>query len=86
MKTELKTIKDLPHSKIEFTKYHEEIMIPERELKAEAIKRAKFFDEKMLKADKGEIEEMGFIYWKGRFDEVMEMNNLTEEDLKEDNN
>jgi hypothetical protein len=56
--------------------------IPEEKLKAEAIKCAKYFDKKMEETGNGEIDQMGFLYWKGRFDEVMERNNLTEEDLK----
>jgi len=83
----LKTLKDIK-SKITCTnatgKLSKEYMceVYEKEIKAEAVKCAKYFDKKMEESEAGEEQEMGFIYWKGRFDEVMERNNLTEEDLK----
>jgi len=73
---ELKTLKD-------FDERNSPLFTKEN-LKQEAIKCAKYFDKKMEEADKGEIDQMGFLYWKGRFDEVMERNNLTEEELKND--
>jgi len=79
--TELKTIKNLRWDGIYIR--DDEVVIKYYDLKQLAIKCAKHFDKKMDEADKGEIDQMGFLYWKGRFDEVMERNNLTEEDLKE---
>lgn len=52
------------------------IMVYKDELKAEAVKRANHYKKK----------SEGFesvLYWKGRFDEVMEANDLTVKDLEE---
>lgn len=92
---ELKTLKDLiiwhivePVDKelinvnnIVVTDWNQKIIQPE-DLKAEAVKRAKYFLEMMELSEKEGTMNGDFNYFKGRFDEVMEMNNLTEEDLK----
>lgn len=44
---------------------------------AGAVKRAKYFKEMMNTSSKED-----FYYFKGRFDEVVDANNLTDEDLK----
>ena len=44
------------------------------ELKAEAVKRAKYF--------KKQFDETKDNYWEGRFVEAIDMNDITEEDLK----
>jgi hypothetical protein len=46
------------------------------ELKANAVKCAKFFKRKMEGFE-------SVLYWKGRFDEIMERFDLTEEDIEE---
>ena len=51
------------------------------DLKVNAIKCAKYFREQYKHFDKVGLPET-YRYWRGRFDEVMERNNLTEEDLK----
>jgi len=55
----------------------------EERLKAEAVKCAKYFWNQYQLAEerKDEFDELSSAYWKGRFDEVMERNNLTKEDL-----
>jgi len=93
MEKELKTLKDLNkkvhknwHPKNKLGAYNDEkctedncsITDFEKELKAEAIKRAKYFNKSWFFCNK-EIEAQ---YWRGRYEEVMEANNLTEEDLK----
>ncbi len=78
MKTELKTLKNIDKDCYTYAE-HQEII---EDIRAEAIKRAKELDKKMDECKKGELEEIKFLYYKGRFDEVMEFNNLTDEDLK----
>lgn len=83
MKTELKNLKDLNEefrkdnipqrlSGDEFNDYWQE------QLKAEAVKRAKYY-KKMRDKNKGSID---WIYFNGRLQECMEFNDLTEENLK----
>lgn len=63
---ELKTLRDLHTGKIK--PYVDE-------LRAEAVKRAKHFKKKM-EYFWAEGDDNNYFYYKGRFDEVMEMNNL----------
>jgi len=74
--TGLKTLKDLPDA--EETYYSS--AVNRNKLKANAIKRAKKFKEKR---DSFPNFNPRNIYYEGRYDEVMEANDLTEEDLEE---
>lgn len=69
----LKTLKDI--EKIKGFKYSDYII---DELKAEAVKKAKYYIEKMDTSKRND-----YWYFKGKYDEVMEMNNLTEQDIQE---
>ena len=66
--TELKTLKDLKH-------WHGEVKA--KELKEEAVKCAKYYYEMMQTSDFSD-----YFYFKGRYDEIIERNDLTEDDLK----
>ena len=72
---ELKTLKDMERSEKDYE------FVFSNELKVNAIKCAKYFREQYKHFDKVGLPET-YRYWRGRFDEVMERNNLTEEDLK----
>lgn len=52
------------------------------ELRAEAVKRAEYF-RKMRDINRKEENFMASSYWKGRLDEALEANNLSEEDLQD---
>lgn len=57
-------------------------LIREDDLKAEAVKRAKHWNEKVIHYRKVGLPERE-LYFQGRLDEVMEANDLTEKDLEE---
>jgi len=93
-KTELKTLKDILSSVVktihfkpiktekEFTNWLNGFRKNKREeLKANAIECAKYFRNQYEHFDKVGLPET-FNYYRGRFDEVMERNNLTEENLE----
>ena len=72
--TELKTLKDLGGMEVEPLG-----AVYISELKAEAIKRAKYIIEEQKK------DKLYTAWWfvhQGRLEEIREFNNLTEEDLK----
>lgn len=77
MSEELKTLKDMGRIVIKNNLYD---AVDGYEIKREAVKRAKHFRHKK------DIEKdaLKFCYWEGRYIEVMEMHNLTEEDLKQE--
>ena len=87
METELKTLKDLTPvktGKYELLKLNcGKDFVPIDELKVEAVKRAKCFW-KMSYECSEKCEWNSAKYWLGRYEEVMEFNNLTEEDLQEE--
>jgi len=71
MKNELRTLKDLIN--------RGSVTINSgKRIKAEAVKRARHFKSQM-KAEENNIHK---LFWKGRLIEVMDANDLTEEDLK----
>ena len=77
---ELKTIKDLGND----TRFCSKLPMFARselkkEIKAEAVKRAKLYT---IKANTKGLKDYEIKYWTARRIEVMEFNNLTEEDLK----
>lgn len=80
--TELKTLKDMRDIGIKkYNRVPYDFWISENKLKAEAVKCAKYFlKQKELANFRG--DKFSEVYWTGRFDEAMERNNLTEEDLK----
>ena len=87
MTNELETLKDLETKfKQNFGKGYRDFQNNQRlmsfikELKAEAVKRAKLYT---YKANKKGLKDYEIRYWTARRIEVMEFNNLTEEDLKE---
>lgn len=89
--TDLKTLKDLfrEFESIYFCKDELDFTIAEMKsrLRAEAIKRAKHFKERIEKLFDDDtcssvLNKINHGYLKGRYDEVMEANNLTEEELK----
>lgn len=73
--SELRTLKDLYGV---YPNENDNKHIDEAELKAEAVKRAKHFKNKIENSENIVIEN----YFCGRLDEVIEANNLTEDDLK----
>jgi hypothetical protein len=85
--TELKTLKDIFddewYDRIDAYSIDANELIDEakKELKQKAIKRAKHWRKLMHEeANKGKL---GLLqYYKGRMEETMEANNITEEDLK----
>ena len=77
----LKTLNDLIHKRTILGRGQpiELLDVNIDELKAEAIKRAKWWKNQM------EIDfkvPRDYDYWKGRFDEIVEANNITSEDLQ----
>ena len=72
----LKTLNDLEHD----GGYMRCMIVESENLKAEAIKRAKYYKEKVEYWTGKHIEDKN--YWEGKYDEVMEANNITSEDLK----
>ena len=72
---ELKTLDDIPIPNRTFTR---------RILKAEAVKRAKYYKNQSLKfLGKKEIDDYGnYCYFKGKYEAEVFANNLTSEDLK----
>ena len=76
----LKTLKDMYS---ENSTWNMGEMISLKELKAEVVKRAKCFW-KMSYECSEKCEWNSAKYWLGRYEEVMEFNNLTEADLQEE--
>ena len=93
----LKTLKDLKKEEIEewketinMTESKKQFEIStihffcEEKLKAEAVKRARYFKERIKWAKEKDfrVKEKLDAYFQGRFNEVMEANDLTEKDLE----
>jgi len=80
----LKTLKDFVDSKSIMAKFNkdgtkiEDTFISTTDLKAEAVKCAKYYYEMMQTLE----FQSDYFYFKGRYDEIIERNDLTEEDLK----
>ena len=75
----MKTLKDF-----EFDSLGTSYGILLRELRTEAVKRARHFKERIKWAKEKDfrVKEKLDAYFQGRFNEVMEANDLTEEDLE----
>ena len=75
--TELKTLKDLKRWNGGL-RFRNKDFIETSKLKAEAVKCAKYYYEMMQTSE----FHSDYFYFKGRYDEIIERNDLTEEDLK----
>ena len=75
--TKLKTLKDLKHWNGGL-RFRNKDFIETSKLKEEAVKCAKYYYEMMQTSE----FQSDYFYFKGRYDEIIERFNLTEEDLK----
>jgi len=73
----LKTLKDIPFI-IDNDEFGEAIINYKDNIKAEAVKCAKYYYEMMQTSE----FQSDYFYFKGRYDEIIERNDLTEENLK----